>query len=28
MQPSHLLLATLGAVVPGSIPFGLLVARA
>ena len=28
MQPSHLLLATLGAYVAGSIPFGLLVARA
>ncbi|MGI9096428.1 MAG: glycerol-3-phosphate 1-O-acyltransferase PlsY [Candidatus Limnocylindrus sp.] len=28
MQPSHLLLATLGAYLTGSIPFGLLVARA
>ena len=28
MQPSHLLLATLGAYLAGSIPFGLLVARA
>ena len=28
MQPSHLLLATLGAYLAGSIPFGLVVARA